>query len=98
MKRGSPPKEFGWRTSGLAEIESLGLSHGANGLMKSGRSPRGKTARAVWRLDGAQVARQRCRTFQPGTGNTHVSAVGCKALNATLLGAKTMYSTSNSLG
>jgi hypothetical protein len=43
-------------------------------------------------------ARRDCPVLQPDKGNIPMPAVGLKALNATLLGAKTMYSTTNSFG
>ena len=62
------------------------------------RPSRGKTARTVWHHRGARVARQRCPILRGGRRNIPLPAVGCKALNATLLSLQTIAKVTNSLG
>ena len=86
------------------------LSHDANGMTRlptktldggqvtNRRPSRGKTARAAWHHRGARVARQRCPILRGGRRNIPLPAVGCKALNATVLSLQTIAKVTNSLG
>ena len=90
-----PSQRVGWDMLTLG-IGTVRLSHTANGSMASRRSVRRKTALPYGTWLAIESLASVCPILQPGVTGTCMPAVGCKALNASLLGGEPPYSPTNS--